>query len=49
MENMRAYLRWKVEEAQAEKEWRKQTREKVLCVLGLMAMAALWIAGWVLG
>ena len=40
MEDMRSYLRWKVEEAQAKKARRKEIIEKIGCVLTMMAFAA---------
>ncbi len=44
----RSYLQWRIEMHQAEKERRRKCLEKVAYAVTMMAMAALWIAGWII-
>ena len=45
----RAYLWWRIETHQAAKEQMRKALEKLAYCGLIMAMAALWIAGWMLG
>lgn len=47
--DVRAYLQWRIETQQAEQERRRKVAEQVGYVILTIAMAALWIAGWMLG
>lgn len=44
----RAYLQSRIEAYQAEKERRRRTLEKAGYVFCLVAVTALWIAGWMI-
>ena len=47
--DVRAYLQWRIEMAQAAEERKRRIAEGIGYVLITIAMTALWIAGWVLG
>lgn len=45
----RAYLQWRIDTNQAAKERTRKALEKLAYCGLIVAMAGLWIAGWVLG
>ena len=47
--DIRAYLQWRIETHQAAKERTRKALEKLAYCGLIVAMAGLWIAGWVLG
>lgn len=47
--DVRAYLLWRIETHQAAKERARMVLEKIAYGALLVGMAALWIAGWMLG
>ena len=44
----RAYLQWRIETHQAAKEQARKRLEKAGYALAMVAVAALWIAGWMI-
>jgi len=44
----RAYLQWRIETQQAAKERARKRAEKIGCFLAMVAIAALWIAAWMI-
>ncbi len=47
--DVRAYLQWRIKTRQAEEERMRKIVERIGYVVVTIAMAALWIAGWMLG
>lgn len=47
--DVRAYLQWRIETYQAERERARKVAEQIGYVVVTLAMAVLWIAGWMLG
>ena len=47
--DVRAYLQWRIETHQAAKERARKVAEAIGYAVTMLAMAALWIAGWMLG
>lgn len=46
--DVRAYLQWRIETQQARQEIIRKRCEKACYALAMVAMAALWIAGWMI-
>ena len=47
--DVRAYLQWRIKEEQARQERARKAAEQIGYVVVTLALAALWIAGWMLG
>lgn len=47
--DVRAYLQWRIETRQAEQERIRKILDGIGYALVTIALAALWIAGWMLG
>lgn len=46
--DVRAYLQWRIETHQAAKERARKRAERIGCIVAMVGMAALWIAGWMI-
>lgn len=47
--DVRAYLQWRIKTRQAEEERIRKIIDRIGYTLVTIALAALWIAGWMLG
>ena len=47
--DVRAYLQWRIKEEQTRQERVRKIAEQIGYAVVTLAMAALWIAGWMLG